>query len=213
MTEKNDSLSVFLHVTLPKPATLFPAFFTPIFLETSYSFSCISKHSSSLIDWHSARHNPTQFTSIKSGPHFGIFDLFTKSFCDSCSFGRRVNTSSPSITFAFLHNSPLKLGSTIWCTSLNCMVTNAFALSTFLGDGRSLPLRACFTFYQIRDRFQGSDHTVTLSAWRSVRQKNHFAVSPVCKVSRRVGFLQSYGCPQALHHHPLMLFFFRFSPW
>ena len=41
-------------------------------------------------------------------------------------------------------------------------------------------------------------------------------MSSICKVSRRFGVLQSYGCPQAPqapHHQPLMRFFFRFSPW
>ena len=36
-----------------------------------------------------------------------------------------------------------------------------------------------------------------------------FAVSSNCTVNSLFGFLQSYSCPHAAHHQPLMLFFFR----
>ena len=42
LAEKKDSFDVFLHATLLRPATFCPAFFTPIFLVTSYTFSCTS---------------------------------------------------------------------------------------------------------------------------------------------------------------------------
>ena len=39
-----------------------------------------------------------------------------------------------------------------------------------------------------------------------------FAVSFICSVSERCGFLQSYCIPDAPHHHPLMMFSFFLSP-
>ena len=128
-----------------------------------------------------ARHNTNQCPSITSGPHlsFGIFDVSTKGCCDPCSFGRSVSTSSPSVTCAFLYIAVLKLGSTIWCTSLNCanstMVTNALALShqSERLQGLRKSVQTAFskdihhhsnpvTFFQrIRHQLQRTDHMVT----------------------------------------------------
>ena len=68
----------------------------------------------------------------------------------------------------------------------------------------------------------GRQHTKTLQLVRLSHARETCArvmrarcgvLFTTCKMNGLLGVIQSYGCPQAPHHQPLMLVILSFSPW
>ena len=180
---------------LPRPATLRPTFFTPIFLVTSFNFSFTHLCPLLFFDRLEKRawHNTIRSSSIKGVLQFslGIFDVSTKCVRVPCCSGRKVITSSPSVTSASSCAFWLELGSTIWCTTLNCANSPEETKNSCIvqrNEGRqgfrnsfltafSKGCRFCselVSFSQVRDMFQSAAHVVAARAPKAGR--NHLLV-------------------------------------
>ena len=172
------------------PAIFRTTFFTPVFFETSFNFSCMALHSPTPIAWYKARHNTTRSSSISRGPQFcrwdRIFDVSTKNCCVACWSLRGVSTSTPSVRHACgsrVFIEALSRSSLSFC-QLSCgderfCVVYRNELHQGLHDPFYCPqafLHVCphlVFFRRACGEFHGANRGVTLSIWRSIRRENY----------------------------------------
>ena len=96
--EKKSFLSVFLHAILPCPATLRPALFPLMYLQTFQFFMYINPFD--LLQLMDTMRNTTP---PSPPPSTAFLSVFQDNVCVPLSSGRRVKTSSPSITISSLY--------------------------------------------------------------------------------------------------------------
>ena len=87
--EKNCSLSVFRHASLPNPQIFALRSWVLSSCTLFFILSCMLDHHSSPVDWLSAWHSTTQSSSIKGGSHFEEFGVNEEFLCSS--FGQAVD--------------------------------------------------------------------------------------------------------------------------
>ena len=186
---KNVAFPLWRQVIFSRSAVFCVPFFTLIYLQISFRFSCISIFPSSVIYWHKAWSHPVRSLSINDDPNFSlrILSEFANNFCVLLSSKRRLKISCPSIIIPSLYSS-LDLRKITSCTSSSCSSsfmktetlilstamkdTNAFASFFLLSSVSEILDFHCkdFSFHCNSGYSQNTNHVVTFVIGRTIRR-------------------------------------------